>query len=415
MNWVVALAGSIATVLTMVSTMLLLVWLKMRRTHRRGETLNIVNRHKIVQLRTQVDSKESPDESNHLGVPQGFPLQKSRSVEELNRVSLPLPPLVRLHDARGSTNSLDLDLDELDNNGCHAEEGAKNIHPKRCPQVEFNLVWASSSSTLTVYVTRITNLPAKYRKSGASTFYTVTFIGPKRSTARSSNLVSKSLNPEYSKVFSFSGVSLQEVQRSVLLFEVFVRRRGYMKDKPLGELRYRLCQEQLRPNTPVATVQPVTPTKKEGVASPVSEDLGGKRGEVLVVAQCQALASFSNRVKVVVRKAANLPPSKTLGGADYIAEVVVRRGGETVAVQSTKPATGPNPVWNAPFIFDVEYDKLSEYCVEAMVLRVGRFSRRSLGHALLGLDTTPKGAEHWERIMREVNRDVEMWYDLTLE
>ncbi|CAL4128339.1 unnamed protein product, partial [Meganyctiphanes norvegica] len=181
------------------------------------------------------------------------------NLTNVGRAVSPLPALQRKRQLYSSTTSLDSLDDALDDTVFQDTTALKH---QTC--IEFNLVWASLDSSLSVYVTRLTNLPPKLCKQVTATI-TLTLQTDTREMTQTANKEHKGLNPEINHVFTFLDVSFEEVKGSQLLLQLTVRRRGQLRRKSLGELSYNLRHAQLLPNKPVTAIQPVTP---RGPSSP---------------------------------------------------------------------------------------------------------------------------------------------------
>ncbi|XP_066939496.1 synaptotagmin-7-like [Macrobrachium rosenbergii] len=284
------------------------------------------------------------------------------------------------------------------------------------PYVEFNLLWATSSSSLSVYVVRITSLPPTYHNATCS--YKVTLHKPDNtSVSKSSNKVKKvNLNPDCPQVFSFQ-VPLKEVRNSKLEVEVYARKSKQFLSKAIGNLEYDIPSDLIA-DYPVTKSQPLTIYKKGNpvpASSPRDSTVslpGSIWGQVQILAQYQIRGGWHGRIKMVVIKAHNSLVGKR-GGA-YKMELIVKKDEETEAVQETKLAPGPNPFWNMPFIFDVSQSKVQDYRVEMTLVRTSRMKKSTIiGHVALGLNTTPSGTRHWEDLVASPNKEFTVWHPIT--
>ncbi|XP_068233998.1 synaptotagmin-2-like [Palaemon carinicauda] len=284
------------------------------------------------------------------------------------------------------------------------------------PYIEFNLLWATSNSSLSVYVVRITSLPPSYHNATCS--YKVTLHKPDNtSVSKSSNKVKKvNLNPDCLQVFSFQ-VPLKEVRKSKLEVEVYAKKSKQFLSKVIGHLQYDVPPDLIA-DYPVTRSQPLTIYRKGNPIAPSSPrdsivSLPGRIwGQVQILAQYQITGGWSGRIKIVVIKAHNSLVVKR-GGA-YKMELIVKKDEETEAVRETKLAPGPNPYWNTPFIFDVSQSKVQDYRIEMAFVRTNRLKKSScIGHLILGLNTTPSGTRHWEDLVSSPNKEFTVWHPIT--
>lgn len=65
--------------------------------------------------------------------------------------------------------------------------------------------------------------------------------------------------------------------------------------------------------------------------------------------------------------------------ADHYVVINLRQDGKVIGTKETKGACGPNPVWNAPFLFDMPAGDITQLplVLEFIVMQV-RASRRSV-------------------------------------
>ncbi|KAG7176554.1 putative Synaptotagmin-9-like 2 [Homarus americanus] len=240
---------------------------------------------------------------------------------------------------------------------------------KRGPFVEFTVQWASSTSSISVYVVRITSLPPKYRKCSCTLTVTLT---------------------------RENHVGITRIRRS-----------KHLLNKQVADLRYSLSEAQLEPDTPRTATEPFVLKKKE-TTSPWASVAGGSEGgggegawgQVQVVTQYKVTGTMQARIKVVVVRAHSVLISKG-GGGDYRMEMVVKRGEETLVVHQTKAVPGPNPV--------------KEHWIEMKLMRFGMMKKTNiLGHMFLGLDTTPTGSQQWQDIIDSMDKEVTTWHPIIL-
>ncbi|XP_045610507.1 uncharacterized protein [Procambarus clarkii] len=347
------------------------------------------------------------------------PVSRAKSAECLTeKETIELPTGMRQQPSPlSSTNSLDTLTGDQDT----ITDSRRYFTLKRGPFVEFTVQWASSTSCLSVYVVRLTSLPPKYHKSSCTLTLSLTSPhkeggGNKIITKTSPRLRNANLNPECNYLFSYQDISLEQLRESMLVLGLLVRRSKHLLNKQVGELHYALGEAHLHPDTPRTVTEPITLKKKE--SSPWSSVSGGGGegvwGQVQVMAQYQVTGTLQGRIKVVIIRAQSVLIGKG-GGGEYKMQMVVKKGEETLAVHDTKPTSGPSPVWNTPFIFDVAQDKLSEHWIEMKLVRLGIMKKTIiLGHTFLGLETTPTGSQHWQDIIDSMDQEITAWHPIIL-
>jgi len=62
---------------------------------------------------------------------------------------------------------------------------------------------------------------------------------------------------------------------------------------------------------------------------------------------------------------------------DHYVVINLRQDGNVIGTKETKGASGPNPIWNAPFLFDVPSGDITHLplALEFIVMQVGRFTK----------------------------------------
>lgn len=301
-------------------------------------------------------------------------------------------------------NKLDVDWSESDN---QRSESPSRI--RETPVIEFSLVYVSSNNTLTVHIIRVTNLPLRYRKN-CSSFVKVSLLARKKSSQQT-QVFKKSLNPEYVQNFTFPGYSLDEIRRFTLRLSVYVKHYRLLKDKLVGEIWFPLSKSALQPDCPAILSENLSSRSlKQKRMSLCSTHLG----QLFISLQYQANA---NRLKVLVRKAENLPKATgvSLGQPEFYVIVSILRSIEAITYKETKPASGVNPVWNQPFLFDLPSCETDEYWLQFLIMRGHIYSRDGVvGHVLVGPGTTTSGEAHWNEAMEPKALDTAKWHNICL-
>lgn len=280
-------------------------------------------------------------------------------------------------------------------------------------RIDFHIMYESSSSTLRCRVVKVSNLPFKYHKR-CSSFVKVSLLARRKSTA-TTQVIHKSLNPAYEECFSFPGYSLMELKQYTLRFTVYVKRHLQVKNKLIGDVYYPISKRQLNPDDEelVCTEHIAPPAKKNSTSKTPAASVGeGRLGQLFILLQYQASA---NRMKVLVRKAENLPKTgRTLSKPDYYVLINLVRNDEIVTSSETRASAGYNPVWNQPFLFDVPADDTDSYSLQFVMMR-GKFytSDGIVGHVPLGSNIKGgTGVGHWHEAMQPRAKEVAKWHNL---
>lgn len=279
------------------------------------------------------------------------------------------------------------------------------VSQKKTTVIEFSIVFVSSIKSLTVHIIRVANLPVKYRKN-CSSYVKVSLLARKKSS-HSTSVSKKSLNPEYEENFTFEGYSLTELTKFTLRLSVYVKLFHSLKNRLIGDLWLPLSQLDLAPDVPQIISENLSPLKTSRSKLP-SVDLG----QLFVMLQYQP---ESDRLKVMVRKADNLrrPSGVSIGLSEYYVIISLLRGIEAVTYKETRPAAGPNPVWNQPFLFDIPETEVHQYSLQFLVMRGRIYSRDgAVGQVLVGPGSTPLGIAHWNEIMSPSTVESAKWHNI---
>ncbi|XP_013771818.1 synaptotagmin-7-like [Limulus polyphemus] len=279
------------------------------------------------------------------------------------------------------------------------------ITHKKTPVIEFSIVYVSSINSLTVHIIRVANLPVKYRKN-CSSYVKVSLLARKKSS-HSTSVSKKSLNPEYEENFSFEGYTLKELTQFTLRLSVYVKLFHSFKNRLIGDLWLPLSQLDLTPDVPQIISEKLSPLKTSR-SKLQSVDLG----QLFVMLQYQPEA---DRLKVMVRKAENLkrPSGVSIGLSEYYVIISLLRGIEAVTYKETRPASGPNPVWNQPFLFDIPETEVHQYSLQFLVM-LGRIYSRDgvVGQVLVGPGSTPLGIAHWNEAISPSTVESAKWHNI---
>ncbi|XP_051898709.1 LOW QUALITY PROTEIN: synaptotagmin-4-like [Pristis pectinata] len=295
---------------------------------------------------------------------------------------------------------------------------AMKTKPK--PLLHFTLFYSSYELTLTVSVIGIDNLPKKFG-SGCHSYVRVHLL-PKIMETQQTAVRRKSLNPEFRESFQFSGYTLEEIRCFKLRFATYVKEFHNLKDTFVGELLFPLEQADWKLDTPFTYTMELTTTKTklkkcfstQDMASPTSSALRPKLvGQLFILLQYQTLA---NRIKVMVRKAETLARlTRIPGSPDHCVIINLYKDGKVISSKETKTSSGYNPVWNAPFLFDIPPGDIEslDLSLEFIVMQ-GRIYTRSciLGRVLIGANASETGRMHWKEMSSRGHVESARWHTI---
>ncbi|XP_076337426.1 synaptotagmin-4-like isoform X1 [Tachypleus tridentatus] len=281
----------------------------------------------------------------------------------------------------------------------------EQISIKKAPLIEFSLIYEPSKKSLTVQIIRVTNLPLKYRKICFS-FVKVFLLGHTK-ISRSTSVSQKSLNPEFKENLTFEYFSLEELRQFMLRLSVYIKYSHLVKNRRIGDFWLNLSKLELTPNIRKELSEEILLLKTSRTTHSVAD-----LGFLFISLQYQPEA---NRLKVMVRKANNLRRQTVVSitQSEYYVIINLLRGVESITCKETKPVSGPNPVWNQPFIFDIPKEFVHQYSLQFLLMRDRIYSRDGVvGQVLVGQGSTSLGTTHWNEAMAPGAVETTKWHDI---
>uniref|UniRef100_A0A8C1YST1 C2 domain-containing protein n=2 Tax=Cyprinus carpio TaxID=7962 RepID=A0A8C1YST1_CYPCA len=231
-----------------------------------------------------------------------------------------------------------------------------------------------------------------------------------------------SLIPEApEQVFQLQVRSAEELQSCTLRLSVSSRDFSGLRETALGELELPCAEIHWEPDCTVTFNRQLNPARRRLRKSQSSQDALGDisavrfLGQILILLQYQTLA---HRMKVMVRKAENLPKLTRMPGTpDHYVIINLRQDGEVISTKETKGASGANAVWNAPFLLDLPSGDISKLplLLEIIVMQ-GRLYTKSciLGRVLIGYGGSEAGRQHWGKMCSRPQVETACWHELQL-
>ncbi|KAG7482462.1 synaptotagmin-5-like [Solea senegalensis] len=284
-----------------------------------------------------------------------------------------------------------------------------SIHTKPAPLLHFSLLFSSACATLLVNILGLSG--ANRRRSGVFVRASLPPLCPSPQQIASRR---RSFSPDLqSQSFVLQVGSVEELRTCTLRLAVYSRDFSGLREAVLGVVELSCEQMDWEPDITTTYTRQLTPTKsklKKSVSS--QETLGHRRslvgvpralGQLFILLQYQTLAQ---RVKVMVRKAENLAKlTRIPGAADHYVVINLRQDGKVIGTKETKGVSGPNPVWNAPFLFDLPPGDITQLpLVFEFIIMQGRLYTKSsvLGCVVIGSDAPEPGQAHWKEMCSRV-------------
>lgn len=294
-----------------------------------------------------------------------------------------------------------------------------SIPSKPAPLLHFSLLFSSACGTLVVNILGLSG--ASRRRSGVFVRASLPPLCPSPQQIASRR---RSLSPElHSQSFVLQVRSIEELRTCTLKLAVYSRDFSGLREAALGVVEVPCEQMDWEPDTTTTYTRQLSPTKSKLKKSVSSQETLGHRkssvcvpralGQLFILLQYQTLAQ---RIKVMVRKAENLAKLTRIPGApDHYVVINLRQGGKVIGTKETKGASGPNPVWNAPFLFDLPSGDITQLpLVLEFIVMQGRLYTKSsvLGRVLIGSDVSEAGQGHWKEMCSRGQVETARWHTI---
>ncbi|XP_037553525.1 synaptotagmin-5 [Nematolebias whitei] len=300
--------------------------------------------------------------------------------------------------------------------------GSNSLSSKRAPLLHFSLLFSSASGTLLINILGLSG--DSRRRSGVFVRVSLPplYPSPQQRPPRR-----RSLSPDlHSQSFVLQVGSVEELLTCTLRLAVYSRDFSGLREASLGEVEL-LCEQMMwKPDTITTYTRQLSPSKSKLKKSTSSLEMLGRRkgsvcvprtlGQLLILLQYQVL---SRRIKVMVRKAENLTKLTWIPGTpDHYIVINLRQDGKIIDTKETKGSSGPNPIWNAPFLFDVPPGDITELplALEFIIMQGRLYTKSSaLGRVLIGSNASEAGREHWREMCNPGQTETTQWHTILLD
>ncbi|KAK1890964.1 Synaptotagmin-11 [Dissostichus eleginoides] len=287
----------------------------------------------------------------------------------------------------------------------------------KAPLLNFTLIFSSTCGTLMVNILGLSGV--NRRRTGVFVRATLPPLcpSPQRTTSRR-----RSLSTElHGQSLVLQVGSVAELRSCTLRLVVFSREFSGLREAALGSVELPCEMLEWEPDKTSTYSRQLNPTKSKLKKSVSSQETLGRRkssvcvprvlGQLFVLLQFQTLAQ---RIKVMVRKAENLAKlTRIPGAADHYVVINLRQDGKVIGTKETKGASGSNPVWNAPFLFDLPPGDISQLVLEFIIMQGRLYTKSSiLGRVLIGGDTSEEGQGHWKEMCSRGQIETARWHNI---
>ncbi|XP_029932602.1 synaptotagmin-4 [Myripristis murdjan] len=297
--------------------------------------------------------------------------------------------------------------------------GSLSVPSKPAPVLHFSLLFSSARGTLVVNILGFSG--ATRRRSGVFVRASLPPLCPSPQQAASRR---RSLSPElHSQSFALQVSSVEELRTCTLRLAVYSRDFSGLREAALGVVEVACGQMDWEPDITTTHSRELSPAKSKLKKSLSSQETLGQRkssvcapralGQLFVLLQYQTQAQ---RIKVMVRKAENLVKlTRMPGAADHYVVINLHQDGKVIGTKETKGACGPNPVWNAPFLFDMPAGDITQLpLVLEFIVMQGRLYTKSsiLGRVLIGSEAPEAGQGHWKDMCSRGQMETARWHTI---
>ncbi|XP_034041455.1 synaptotagmin-4 [Thalassophryne amazonica] len=292
-----------------------------------------------------------------------------------------------------------------------------SIPSKEAALLHFSLLFSSACGTLLVNILGLSGVSR--RRSGV--FVRVS-LPPLCSSPQQIATRRRSLSPELQSQSCVLEVgSLEDLHACTLRLAVYSRDFSGLREASLGVVELPCEQVHWETETTITYTRQLSPSKskmKKSVSS--QETLSARKsfvcvpralGQVFILLQYQTLAQ---RIKVMVRKAENLAKLTRIPGTpDHYIIINLCLERKVIGTKETKGVSGSNPVWNAPFLFDLPPGDITELpLVLEFIVMQGRLYTKSsvLGRVLIGNKAPEAGQGHWREMCSRGQIETARWH-----
>ncbi|CAL8350065.1 unnamed protein product [Merluccius merluccius] len=287
--------------------------------------------------------------------------------------------------------------------------------------LHFSVVFSPAQGTLAVSIAGLTGAVAR-RRCGVFVRVSLPPLYPSPQHAPSRRR--SSLGPELHKQsFVLQVGSMQELLACTLTLAVHSRDFSGLREAAVGLVEMPCGEMDWEPDIASTYIRELSPAKSKLKKSLSSQESSARRkssaapcralGQMFILLQYQAPAQ---RVKVMIRKAESLVKLTRMPGApDHCVVINLRQDGKVITTKETKAVGGPNPVWNAPFLFDLPSGDITQLpLVFEFVVMQGRLYTKSsvLGSVLIGCSAPEAGQGHWKEMCSRGQLETARWHTI---
>ncbi|CAN9506809.1 unnamed protein product [Ophioblennius macclurei] len=302
---------------------------------------------------------------------------------------------------------------------CPSQYGSNSMSvlSKPTPLLHFSLLFSSTCGTLVVNILGL--FGASRRRSGVFVRASLPPLCPSPQQTASRR---RSISPDlHGQSFVLPVCSVEELRTCTLRLAVYSRDFSGLREAAMGVVELPCEQMDWESDVTTTHTRQLIPTKSKLKKSVSSQEALGRRkssvcapralGQLFILLQYQTLAQ---RLKVMIRKAENLAKLTRIPGTpDHYVVINLLQDGKVIGSKETKGAGSSNPVWNAPFLFDLPPGDVSQLplALEFIVMQGRLYTKSSiLGRVLIGNEASEAGQGHWREMCSRGQIETARWH-----
>ncbi|XP_076445564.1 synaptotagmin-12-like [Babylonia areolata] len=266
----------------------------------------------------------------------------------------------------------------------------------RIGQVELALEYDREVSELVVSIFQCKDLPPN-PYSGTLDSFIKGVLQPVSDDKFQTKTVKNTTDPVFKERFLFA-VDPNQLYRRVLSIQVFAVDK-YARQKVIGEAELRAGDVDL--NAPVKVWLNL-------------RDLDEKPTEYGDIFFSLSYLPTAERLTIVIVKARNLKWREGRDTGDPFVKVYLLQNGKKISKKKTTVKRGErNPIYNEAMIFSVPAQALPTIQLRITVAELLPANKTpSLGHVIVGANTSGTEASHWNQMMTSLRKPTAMWHYL---
>ncbi|XP_046338642.1 synaptotagmin-12-like [Haliotis rufescens] len=264
-------------------------------------------------------------------------------------------------------------------------------------QLEFALEYDREVSELIISIIQCRDLAAN-QYSGTLDTYIRGVLLPDSGAKFQTKTIKHSTDPVYKERYLFT-IESEHLDRRMLQFQVYAVDK-YARQKVIGEADIRVGDVDLN-----------MPIKMWLNLRDIAEEKPTEYGDILF---SLSYLPTAERLTIVIVKARNLKWREHKDSGDPFVKVYLMQNGKKISKKKTTVKRGEkNPIFNEAMIFSVPSTALPTVQLRITVAEFLPDNRTpSLGHVIVGANTSGTELSHWNQMMTSLRKPVAMWHYL---